>query len=618
MSELEQTALNEEVIKPKKRRSKKEDANKITGKINTEAFNEAVSSIQKDSMVSQDAISDILEDSMRQAYLEWAYPGLFREKYCSESDELAKSLINCRIDFQDFNKFKIYDLKTITPEDQIVDDAYQISPEDYYSLTKKDADDGTIVELPVDVKLLDKSYVRRVKQLFTSKLKDASRQAILTAYKDQMNELIEGIVVKADNENGNYEFSFGKASAYIKKGSNKILPNDKFVQGEKVLCYLDKVSENVNPPSLDINRTSPKFVEKLMEREIPEVKEGIVVVKGIAREPGKRTKVFVDSTMKNVDPVGACIGPESSRQKNISNILKGEKIDFCKYNENKAVQIIEAMKPADIIGMTCLPDFFDANVHYEEFENERDYEHPDITVIVSNNNQGIAIGSGGSNVRLASRLTKCKLTVKQVDEAMKLGIKYMMVPDIKRELEALHPELVEEKPVENVNVEDADIDEEEINNEEIKPVNGSEEVKVETAPAAPAVEEVKPEAETVAPAIEEKPAEEVVEEKPVEEVEHVEIINKPKISLESIEAQLEQKKGPSETRSYRRKKKEDEKKEESTPSLASQTTAMPIYSEEELAAMDNQNAEDENPDDSYDDDSYDDYDSDEYYEDDGK
>jgi transcription elongation protein nusA len=619
MSELEQNALNEEVVveeAPKKKRSyRKKDANKITGKVDSDAFTSAMNNIQKDSMVSQEKISEILIDSMKQAYLEWSYPGLFRDKNCSAADELDKQKISCKIVFKDdLSKFQIFDEKVITLDDEIDDDSYQISPEDYTELTKKKAPAlGSVVAIPFDVKLLDKSYVRRVNQLFQGKLKDSSRQAILSAYKDQMNGLIEGTVIKADTENSTYGISFGKASAYIRKGSNKLLPNDKFAIGERVLVYLDKVSETMNPPSLDVTRTSPKFVEKLMEREIPEVKEGIVVIKGIAREAGRRTKVFVTSLNPNIDPIGTCIGPESSRQRSISAVLRGEKIDFCKWNENKAMQIIEAMKPADVIGLTCPEDFFDPNLHFEEFENDRDYIHPIITVIVNNHTQGVAIGASGSNVRLASRLCKCKLTVSEVDDAMKKGVKAMMVPEILKAIALMNPDAVDvaatvETPTEDI----ADLDEEIVENEEVTPT-----FQEEVAPVVEAVEsveekpsiteEVKEEKEEV------KPVEVVPEKKeePKEEIEHVEIMNKPKVSLESLEAALTQKKGPSETRSYRRKKKE-EVKEESAPSLASQSAAMPIYTEEELAQFDQQ--EDDNLDDfNYDDEDLDQYD--EYYED---
>lgn len=602
-----------EVEKTKKRKSKKKSLDQF-GNVDSDAFSTALGEVTKESMIDQQTVYDILIDSMKTAYLEWSYPEL-RDKSNKEENELLKTQIRCEVKFvKDFKHYEIYDLKVITPEDEIEDDAWQISPEDYYSLTKKDAEDGAVVEIPFDVTKLDKWFTRRVKQLLNSKMKEASKLAVLTAYKNQMGELIEGKVIKADKDNQNYEFSFGKATAYIKKDSKKILPNDRFDVGDTVLFYLDKVSENGTPTSLDVNRTSTKFVEKLMEREIPEVAEKIVTVKGIAREPGRRCKVFVQSNNPSIDPIGTCIGPEASRQRSISAVMRGEKIDFCKWHPNKAMQIMEAMKPADVIGMTCPDDFFDKNVHYEEFENDREYEHPQITVIVNNGAQGVAIGSNGSNVRLASHLSKCKLTVLQIDDAMQNGVKYTMVPEILRLVDNMYPELATAEPVVAQPVtEDADI--EEVLDEEVKPMNPETAAPVETKSEEKPVEEAKPVEETAEVKVETP----VVEEKPVEKkeevIEHVEIMNKPKISLDALEAAMSQKKGPSETRSYRRKRKDDDADKKDEVTEASKAAAMPIYTQEELDAMDQQNdEEDDNID--YDDEELDQYYSDKYYDDD--
>lgn len=612
--ELDQNALNEQIKEEKRRLRllKKEEKKKISGKVVSEDFTAAIGEIQKESLIPSETILKILVESMKQSYLEWAYPGLFNhDRNLSTADILSRELINCEIVFNDkHSKFQIFDIKTVTNDEDIIDDAYQISPEDYTELTQKTAEVGETVKIPFDVKQLDKSYVRRVKQLFQGKLKEASKQSVYSAYKDQMNDIIEGVVTRADIENGEYEISFGKSVSSFKKNSPKLLPNDSFVQGERVLFYLEKVGENMNHPVLDVSRTCAQFVEKLMMREIPELKEGLISIKGIAREPGKRTKVFVESNSANIDAVGACIGPESSRQRTLTTILRNEKIDILKYSTNKAIQIIEAMKPAEVIGLTCPDDFFDPSVHYEEFENDKEYVHPLITAIVNNGAQGVAIGSNGCNVRLASRITKCKLTVLQIDDAMKNGVKAMMTPDI---LKAAG--VVVESIPNKVEI-DEEIDEEEVLDEEVKPVDEvnttsenkevEEEVSVEETNTPILTEEVK--VENVGEEVKEEEKEEVKADVK-EEIEHVEITNKPKINLDDIEASLGVKKGNKETKSYKKKKKVEEKV--SAPSLASQATAMPIYTEEELQEMENENNED----------SYSDYDEeldeeyDDYYDD---
>ena len=602
MSEELENVLEEEVVEapaPKKRGRKSSSAVKITGKVDNSLFTEALSGIEKDSMINFENVAELLISTMQQAYLEWSYPGLFKDK---DNDDPAKELIKAEIKFNDsFTKFHIYDIKTITEEDDIVDDAYQISLEEAHEVSKKkNLKIGDVIEVPFDVTRLDKAYVRRVKQLFQAKLKEASRAAILSVYQDKIGKLIDGTVIKADPESGSYELSFGKAEGFLRKNGKSMLPNDRFVVGEKVTVYLTDVYEKTNPPSLTITRANEQFVLKLLERAVPEIQDGLVVVKAIAREAGKRTKIFVDSTSANIDPVGACIGPENSRMRTVLNELKGEKIDLVRYQSNKALQIVEAMKPATVIGLTCSEDFFDSNVHFEELERQRDYEYPKITVVVTNGNQGVAIGTSGVNVRLASRITMCTISVLQSDDAIRQGLKYMMVPEIMKAIGAMSPNDVT-LPEES---EAIDFDEEEIHDEAVVPSVPEaavvEETPVEEVKVAPVQEEVKEEAvPEVAP---------VEEEKEVEVVEHVEIKNKPKISLEELEQALSTKKGPSNTHS--RKRKKEEEKEEEEASAASKATAMPIYTEEEMEEFENEEEMEEYEDDI----DYDQYDDDQYYD----
>lgn len=620
----------EEIPAPKKRRGYKSTSKPITGKIKSDDFTQAVADIQNDSYVSGEQVAEILTQTMQQAYLEWSYPGLFKDK---DSSDPAKDLIKCEVDFSNsYSKFNIYDIKTVTNEDDIVDDAYQISLEDAKEIDSG-AKLGDTVKIKFDVTKLDKTYVRRVKQLFQSKLKEASKTAILSVYQDKIGDLIEGTVTRIEPDGNTYELNFGKAQGFLRRGNK--LPGDRFVVGDKVLVHLSDVSDKSNPPSLVISRTSKEFVEKLLERYVPEIQEGIVKIKACEREPGKRTKIFVESVNPNIDPVGTCIGPESSRIRSAFDQLGNEKVDIIHYYMNKALQVIEAMKPAVVIGLTCPEDFFDPNVHYEELEQDRDYEYPKITCVVNNGNQGVAIGSGGVNVRLASRITHCTISVLQSDDAIASGTKYLMTADILRMVKGLSGEVADIKE-EEPSVEDEEFTEE-VHDEEVvptAPVDVKEETVAEketveeASPVvtpveepkeeAPVKEETKAEEETVAPVVdavkaakEETVAKEAAkkEEAPVE---HVEIKNKPRISLEELEEALSSKKGPSETRSYRKKFKKNDEDKTVAPSEASKVEAMPIYTEEELQQMEAQdNAEDENYDDDLD---LDQYDSDEYYD----
>lgn len=625
VDENDEAVVLDEVEDPapkKKGRKKSSEAKKINGKIDNSAFVEAATGIENDSMVPADKLIEILTSAMTQAYLEWSYPGLFRDR---DNADPAKELVKAEIVFEkDFKKFKIFDVKTVVEDDDIIDDAYQISPEDAQQYSKKVIHVGDTIKIPFDLTKLTKKYVRRVKQLFSAKLKDASKSAISSVYSNQIGGLIEGIVTNVDHENKSYTVNFGKAQGTLKKGN--LLPSDSFEKGDKVTVYLIDVSDKINPPSLAISRSNEKFIEKLLERNVPEIQKGEIKIKAIAREAGKRTKIFVESENPNIDPVGSCVGPESGRIRAVNSELGSEKIDIIVYKKNKALQIIEAMKPAVVIGMTCPEDFFDENVHYEEIENDRGYEFPKVTCVVTNGTQGVAIGTQGVNVRLASKITKCTISVLTADEAIKENLKNIPVQDIRKLAGEKEPvEEIKENPNDTVDTEEVKEIEAEVDEEIAKttPVietpKVAEETKVETAPAVeevkpavvetPKVEEVKP-AEVETPVVEEKKPEPVKEE---EVYEHVEIKNKPKISLEELEQALSTKKGPSETRSRKKWKKDDNQdKKEETPSIASQATAMPIYTDEELEAMEDEEQIDG---DDYDDIDLDEYEDDKYYED---
>lgn len=603
----EKTAQSEAVPEKPKRRGRKpkseSDSTLITGLVKTDDFEAAATDIEKDSMVTAEDVTQILATTMAQAYLEWSYPGLFKDK---DSEDPVKDLVKAKVVFGDgYTTFKIFDVKTITNEDDIVDDSYQISLEDAQAIdaTKKI---GDTVEIPFDVTKLDKTYVRRVRQLFQSHLKDASRQAILDAYSGQIGGLIEGTVTKVDSMTNSYELSFGKAQGFLRR--RDVIPQDHFAVGERVQVYLSDVSDRMNPPSLVISRANEKFVLELMKKFVPEIASGIVHIKAIAREAGRRTKVFVDSTDPHIDPVGTCLGPESSRIRSVLADLHGEKIDVLKYYSNKAMQVIEAMKPSTVIGLSCPEDFFDTNVHYDELEQEPKYEFPKITAVVMNGNQGVAIGTGGVNVRLATRLTMASISVLQSDDAIKQGLKYLLVPDIQKLVMPAVSETPapEAKPVAAAKEEPAEAAEEESF------------ASVESAKKAEAVKPAAPVAPVSAPVVAAAPAPVVAA--PVAApapVEHVEIRNKPKISLEQLEEALTQKKGPSETHSYKKRWKHDDDKKEEVPSgkipAVAPTTAMPIYTAEELKKME-ENEKSGTTDQNGDDIDLDQYDSDKYYD----
>ena len=555
----------------------------ITGKIDLENFNSALSDIQTDSLITVERVAEILKDCMKQAYLSWSYPGVFGNRESKNMPE--RNLIKADVEFGK-KRFKIFDYKTVTEEDDIVDDAYQISLEDAKEI-KASAKIGDEIKIPFDVTTLDKTFVRRVKQLFLAKIREASKASILSLYQSQIKGLIQGTVTRVDGNE--YELNFGKAIGRLRE--KNCLPDEHFNVSDKVYVYLADINDKTTPPTLVVNRTSSDFVLALLKSRIPELSAGTIKVRGISRQAGKRTKIFVESTLPNVDPVGACIGPDTSRMRTITYELKGEKIDILRYYDNKALQIIEAMKPATVIGMTNNEDFFDPNVHFSEIEKEKEYEYPEVTVIVQNGSQGIAIGSGGANVRLASRITHTSINIKQADDAIKDNKDYIMLPQIEKLTQ------VQIEPVSNLLTEDEDVDESEfeeeilnVQDEEIKPI------ALEKREIVDLDQLEKEEKQNLA----KNENEEVKEEEPV----HIEIKNKPKIKLEDIESALDQKK-PVQNQKVSKKKKVEEVVKE-VQSEVSKVEAMPIYTEDEIASFDDERNEYEE-DDSYIDEEYEDY-----------
>lgn len=586
-------------VKVKKPRRKKGDAD---GRINNDSFTSSIMQIEKDSLLSTDEIIEILKKAIRKAYLNYVYPETFKR----DSTDPAKDLIDAEVSFErHFKEIKIYDIKIVTEESKIVDDAYQISEEEALQYSKK-AKLGDKVKIPFDFSELPSKVARQSQIFFNNYLLDNSRQAITKVYSSQINGLIEGTVTRVEEgAEGGYkkiELSFGKASGNLLR--KDLLPQDRFSINDKVLCYLQSVSNATNPPSLSVSRSNEKFVVKLLERAVPELEEGIVKIVAIARDPGKRTKIFVESTDKNIDPVGACIGPENSRIRAVLNELKGEKIDVLRYYENKALQIIEAMKPAIVTGLTCDEDFFDPNVHFNEIEQEKGYVFPDVTAVVMNGSTGVAIGLNGVNVRLASKITKTAISVLEADKAIEKAIDFKPVTAIKDMVKELYPDEVIEDKFANINAtapsidydEDEDFEDEieanedDVNKKEVSEVKVEQPVKKEeTAP----VKEEKEDASNN------------------DEEEHITIVNKPKLGLSQLENILDNnKKKQTATKSYKKKvnKKKDEEEETYTPV----ENAMPIYTEDELKEMENDSTEEDYND--FDEDDYSEYDSDEYYD----
>jgi N utilization substance protein A len=221
------------------------------------------------------------------------------------------------------------------------------------------------------------------KQVIVQKVRDAERDRQYQEFKDRIGEIVNGIVKRV--EYGNVVADLGRGEAIIRR--DEMLPREMMRNGDRVRAYVYDVRREVRGPQIFLSRTHPQFMAKLFAQEVPEIYDGIVEIKAVARDPGSRAKIAVISRDSSVDPVGACVGMRGSRVQAVVNELQGEKIDIIPWSPDVATFVVNALAPAEV-----------AKVVLDE-EKER------ISVVVPDQQLSLAIGRRGQNVRLASQLT---------------------------------------------------------------------------------------------------------------------------------------------------------------------------------------------------------------------
>jgi len=244
------------------------------------------------------------------------------------------------------------------------------------------------------------------KQVIMKKIREAEKVHLVSEYGEKEGEIVTGTVQRM--ERGNVFVDLGKASGLLPYEEQ--IPGERFSQGERVRAYLYRVEESQRGVFLRLSRSHPKFLEKLFEAESPELKSGAVVIKAIAREAGYRSKIAAESLDQHVDPVGALVGGRGVRVSTVMSELRGEKIDVIEWSADPKKFIEEALSPAKIVGIEV---------------NEEDKS---AVVNVSEDQQSLAIGKGGQNVRLAAKLTGWKIDIKSLG-GEELAVSDTQVPE---------------------------------------------------------------------------------------------------------------------------------------------------------------------------------------------
>src|SRR5881409_2248667 len=221
------------------------------------------------------------------------------------------------------------------------------------------------------------------KQVIVQKVRDAERKRQYLEFKDRVGEIVNGLVKRV--EFGNVVVDLGRAEAMLRR--DELLPRESFRQGERVRAYIYDVRQEMRGPQIFLSRTHPQYMAKLFAQEVPEIYDGIIEIRAVARDPGSRAKIAVLSNDSGIDPVGACVGMRGSRVQAVVGELQGEKIDIVPWSPDPATFVVNALAPAEV-----------AKVVLDE-ERER------IEVVVPDQQLSLAIGRRGQNVRLASQLT---------------------------------------------------------------------------------------------------------------------------------------------------------------------------------------------------------------------
>ncbi len=232
------------------------------------------------------------------------------------------------------------------------------------------------------------------KQVINSKVREAERERQFNEYKDRVGEIVNGVVKRL--EFGNIILDLGKAEGVIRK--DQTIPRENLRNGDRVRAYIYDVRSEIKGPQIFLSRSHPQFMAKLFTQEVPEIYDGIISIKGVARDPGSRAKISVFTEDGSIDPVGACVGMRGSRVQAVVNELQGEKIDIINWSENVANLAIASLSPAEVL-----------KVVLDDDQNK-------IEVVVSEEHLSLAIGRRGQNVKLATELTGYDIDILTEDE----------------------------------------------------------------------------------------------------------------------------------------------------------------------------------------------------------
>ena len=296
---------------------------------------------------------------------------------------------------EEHQRLKMYVQKNVVAEEDYVDPFNEIPVEEAKTISAR-YEIGDVVNIPVDNTEFGRIAAGNGKQVIIQGLREAERGMVYDEFNSKQHEILTGVVTRIDPRTNavSLRIGTGTESTEALLLSGEQVPGEELVEGQHVKVYVVDVRRSTRGPQILISRTHPGLVKRLFELEVPEIYDGTVEVKSIAREAGSRTKMAVWSADENVDPIGACVGPKGQRVAAIVDELRGEKIDIIKWSEDPAQFIAAALAPSDVVDVMMA----------EEGKGCR--------VSVPDDQLSLAIGKEGQNARLAARLTGYKIDIK--------------------------------------------------------------------------------------------------------------------------------------------------------------------------------------------------------------
>ncbi|CDO02196.1 hypothetical protein BN988_00653 [Oceanobacillus picturae] len=357
---------------------------------------DAIDYLAKDKGIDKDILLEALEAALISAY-----------------KKNFKSATNVRVELNEATgKMGVFSRKIVVEE--VEDNQEEISLEE-----AKKIDPNYVLEDVVEVEVTPKDFGRiaaqAAKQVVTQRVREAERGVIFSEYADREEDVMTGIIQRKDPRF--VYVNLGKIEAKLAEAEQ--MPTEEYYVHDRLKVFVTKVENTSKGPQIYISRSHPGLLKRLFEMEVPEIYEGIVEIKSVAREAGDRSKISVHAPDPDIDPVGSCVGQKGQRVQAIVNELKGEKIDVVEWSEDPVVYVSNALSPSKVV---------DVLVNEEEKAT---------TVIVPDYQLSLAIGKRGQNARLAAKLTGWKIDIKSESEAREEGLlieQEEVLPDTEEDL----------------------------------------------------------------------------------------------------------------------------------------------------------------------------------------